>query len=128
MTMFLNDKQKHLSDRLGLVFFTSINYSEQKQRAKQSCNCLWVSVRVCWCALATDEMQHGSHDQHTARLVNRSANSAFCALLVFLVMATSIWWTFSWHCRENCNSSHSPLVSLSSFSFVITPSFLFPPC
>lgn len=54
------------------------------------------------CVLALDKMQNGRRVHHTACLVNRSANSAFCALLVFLVMDTSLWWTFSLRCRENC--------------------------
>lgn len=79
------------------------------------------------CVLALDKMENGRRAHHTACLVNRSANSAFCALLVFLVMGTSLWWTFSLCCRENCYFSSSHCLTYSS-SFLITPSFALQTC
>lgn len=99
-------------------------------RARQSCNCLWMSLCVFLCVLALDKMQHGSCAQRAACLVNRSANTALCALLVFLVMGTSIWWTFSLRCRENDDFSHSiclpppfPLIIPSFSPLALSPSY-----
>lgn len=66
----------------------------------------------------SDRMHHGSD---AASLVNRSANVASSALLIFLKRGTSIWWTFPLCCRENSNFTLSPFSPPPPHS-LITPS------
>lgn len=108
----LSSQDRVNSDILGLVSWLSSITSFIRNRELMD---VLVNVWVCLCALAVHWMQHGRNDQHPAHLVNRSANSAYCALLVFPVMATSIWWTFFF-----CVALQRKLQFLS-FPFVFLP-------
>lgn len=81
-----------------------------------------VCERLCSCISALDECSMAAVLTAVACLANRSASTAFCALLVSLVMGTSVWWTFSLCCIENCNFSLSPFPHSPPPPSLITPS------
>lgn len=85
--------------------------SERPRKDGETSVCL--RERVCWCLQARSPRCMSG---------NRSANSAFCALFVFLVIGTSLWWTLSLCCRENCYFSTSLFLLSSSHSIFLTRS------
>lgn len=68
---------------------------------------LWISLCYYACSPWTECIMVATLTA-AASLVNRSANVASCALLIFLKRSTSIWWTFPLCCRENGNFTLSP--------------------
>lgn len=100
-------------DMLVLVTWLFPWLQSTNTRARQSFNCLWLSVCV-YVRSPLIKCSMAAVLTAAACLVNRSANTAFCALLVFLVMGTSMWWTFFLCCSENCNFSPFPPLSFSS--------------
>lgn len=102
-----------------LLLFPWWQSADTRARQEFSNNC----NSVCCLCMGT-KCSTASALTAAACLLNRSANSAFCALLVSLVMGTSMWWTFSLRCRENCNFFPPPcLPHPPTPSPLITPSF-----
>lgn len=90
-------------DMLSLVAW--LDSLTTKHRHKGTDRIATVNSPAFLSMFVSDRMHHGSD---AASLVNRSANVASSALLIFLKRGTSIWWTFPLCCRENSNFTLSP--------------------
>lgn len=93
-------------DMLSLVTWLDSLITRHRHKGQTELQ-LWMSVCVYAC-LPWTICSMVAMLAAVACLVNRSANTASCALLIFLIMGTSIWWTFSLCCTENSNFNLSP--------------------